>query len=139
MPPSAELAKAETFGPVVSVYPYGDISEAIELANDSAYGLSASIWGPAKLAEQIAGQIRCGTVNINDGHAASWASMAAPMGGMGISGLGRRHGAAGILKYTEPCSVVRSKVLPLQTPKFLSNGQFANLTSTFARFMRHFS
>lgn len=69
---------------------------AIKRANDTEYGLNASVFaGSSSGANAIADQLRADTVNINEGYAAAWASTAAPMGGMGISGVGRRHGTEG--------------------------------------------
>lgn len=135
VPPEADLYRQETFGPVVSVYPYRDVAEAVRLANDTEYGLNCSLWGPSALAERVARQIRCGTVNINDGYAPAWASMDAPMGGMGISGLGRRHGAGGILKYTQAQSVVTQRILPVMTPPFLTGKQWANVSGWSMRLL----
>ena len=97
------VARQETFGPVVSVYPVSSDVEAVAAANDTDYGLNASVWSAsARHARRVARQLRAGTVNVNEGYAAAWASHGAPMGGTGISGLGRRHGRDGIVKYTEP-------------------------------------
>jgi len=83
----------ETFGPVVAIYRVASDEEAIALANDTAYGLNASVWTrDISRGRRIAGAIRTGTVNINEGYAAAWGSVAAPMGGMKASGIGRRHG-----------------------------------------------
>ena len=96
----------ETFGPVVSVHEVGSDEEAIALANDTEYGLNASVWTrDVRRGRRIAAQIHTGTVNINDGYAAAWGSVAAPMGGMKASGIGRRHGREGIVKYTESQNV----------------------------------
>ncbi|MDI3417807.1 succinic semialdehyde dehydrogenase [Streptomyces luteolus] len=104
----------ETFGPVLSLYSYGTDSEAVDLANRGTYGLSASIWSKdTREAARMAGRIRAGSVNINDGAAAAAGSVEAGMGGMGDSGLGRRHGAEGIRKYTESQTVARQRFLPL--------------------------
>ena len=102
----------ETFGPVVSIYPVDSTDEAIKLANDTDYGLNASVFaGSSAEAQQVAEQLRAGTVNINEGYAAAWASTAAPMGGMGISGVGRRHGEEGLLKYTEPQTIAEQRFI----------------------------
>ena len=104
--------RSETFGPVISLYPFDSVDEAIEQANDTPYGLNASVV-TRNLAHgrAVAGQIRAGTVNINEGYAAAWGSTRAPMGGFGDSGLGRRHGDEGLLKYTEPQSIASMRAL----------------------------
>jgi succinate-semialdehyde dehydrogenase/glutarate-semialdehyde dehydrogenase len=55
-------------------------------------------------------------VNVNEGYIAAWGSVDAPMGGMKDSGLGRRHGATGILKYTEPQTIAVQRLMPLAPP-----------------------
>lgn len=96
----------EVFGPVVYVLPYQTEQEAIDLANDSEYGLSASVISKdLKRAAKIAAKIHAGSVNVNDGFAAAFGSVAAPMGGMGQSGLGRRHGIEGLIRFTEPQTI----------------------------------
>ena len=96
------LCRTETFGPVVAIYPVRSDEEAIARANDTEYGLNASVVSSElRTAQSIGKRLRAGTVNINEGYAAAWASKRAPMGGMGAAGLGRRHGDEGMLKYTE--------------------------------------
>ena len=114
---AAEVCANETFGPVVSLYPYTDVDEAVRLANSGEYGLNASVWGPARVAKRIAPQIKAGTVNVNDGFMASFGSIDAPMGGMRKSGSGRRQGAEGILRYTEPQSVAVQRLMPTMGPE----------------------
>jgi succinate-semialdehyde dehydrogenase/glutarate-semialdehyde dehydrogenase len=111
----------ETFGPVVAVYRVGSDDEAVELANDTAYGLNASIWSrDVSRAREIAARVRAGTVNINEGYAAAWGSVGAPMGGMKDSGLSRRHGMEGITKYTDVQNVTAQHLLGLGAPRGLS-------------------
>lgn len=118
--PAMHVFHDETFGPVVSVYPFDTEHEAVELANASAYGLNAAVWsGKRRTAEGIASQLRCGTVNINEGYRAAWSTVGGPMGGMGQSGLGRRHGVAGIQKFTEARTVSRQRWLSMQGPAFV--------------------
>ena len=96
-----ELCRAETFGPVAAVYRCSSVDEMVARANDSEYGLNASVWTrDVKAGREIAGRIEAGTVNVNEAYAATWAS-AAPMGGWKQSGLGRRHGRHGLVKYTD--------------------------------------
>jgi succinate-semialdehyde dehydrogenase/glutarate-semialdehyde dehydrogenase len=106
----------ETFGPVVSIYRVVDDRAAIERANDTEFGLNASVYSrDPRHAHEVAAQLKAGTVNINDGHIVGFGSADAPMGGMKNSGLGRRNGAEGILKYTEAQNVSLQR-LPLTTP-----------------------
>ena len=107
------LCRDETFGPVVALTRVADADEAVERANDTCYGLNASIWTTARRGAEIAPRIQAGTVNVNEGYAAAWASLDAPMGGMKDSGVGRRHGREGILKYTEAQTVAVQRVMPL--------------------------
>lgn len=112
------LCREETFGPVVAVYPVRSDEEAIERANDSAFGLNAIVvTRDASAGRTIATQIHAGTVNINESFGISWGSTRAPMGGMGDSGLGRRHGDEGLLKYTEPQTIATQRFLGLD-PQF---------------------
>jgi succinate-semialdehyde dehydrogenase/glutarate-semialdehyde dehydrogenase len=99
------LKREEVFGPVLSVYGYDDIDEAIDSANDSEFGLNSSVIGNRKDAVKIAARINSGSVNINEGYRASFASFGAPMGGTKQSGFGRRNGIGGLLKYTEAKSI----------------------------------
>jgi succinate-semialdehyde dehydrogenase / glutarate-semialdehyde dehydrogenase len=115
--PEMECAAKETFGPLVSIYPVADVDEAVEKANDTEYGLNASVWaGSTAEGEKIAAQLRSGTVNVNEGYAFAWGSLSAPMGGMGISGVGRRHGPEGLLKYTESQTIATARVFNLDAP-----------------------
>ncbi|WP_182358910.1 succinic semialdehyde dehydrogenase [Tomitella gaofuii] len=115
-----ECAAGETFGPLVSIYPVTDVEDAIARANDTAYGLNASVWaGSEAEGEAIARRLRAGTVNVNEGYAPAWGSTAAPMGGMGDSGVGRRHGADGLLKYTEPQTVATQRVTGMAGPAWM--------------------
>lgn len=120
-----ELGAGETFGPVVSVYRVADDAEAIRRANESEYGLNASLW--TNRATEIAQQIRSGTITVNEGFSASWASHGAPMGGMKTSGMGRRHGREGILKYTESQTVATQRLHGIAPVGSQSNRNFARM------------
>lgn len=118
----------ETFGPVVSIYRFKTEDEAINLANEGEYGLNGSIFSKdVKRAREIARQIKCGTININEAYAATFASIDAPMGGMRESGTGRRQGAEGLLRYTETQSVASQALVPLAPSFGLSEEQYAKV------------
>lgn len=127
----------ETFGPVVSVYPVGSEDEAVQRANEGEFGLNASIWtADVARGRALAARVRAGSVNVNEGYAAAWGSMDAPMGGMGASGLGRRHGAVGVLKYTETQTIATQRVLGLGTPPGLTHEQWFGLFTAGLRALR---
>ncbi|MBX7465800.1 MULTISPECIES: succinic semialdehyde dehydrogenase [unclassified Streptomyces] len=108
----------ETFGPVVSVYRFTDEDEVIERANATPYGLNSSVWTKdSRRGHEVAARLGTGTVNINEGYAPAYGSVQSPMGGMKDSGLGRRHGSEGILKYTEAQTVAQQRLIPL-APSF---------------------
>lgn len=128
----------ETFGPLVSVYRFGDDEEAIERANETRYGLNASVWSRSpERGQAVAARLHAGTVNVNEAYAAAWGSIDAPMGGMGDSGQGRRHGATGLLKYTEAQTIARQRLFNL-APPFPSLGDegFAAVMTTSLRLLK---
>lgn len=127
VPESAVLYRQETFGPVVAISEVADEHEAIARANDSAYGLNASLWTRRRDARYLASQLRAGTVNVNEGYAAAWASHAAPMGGWKASGVGRRHGREGLEKYTESQTVARQRLRPIGPWPGMANETYARL------------
>ncbi|MDG9705572.1 succinic semialdehyde dehydrogenase [Streptomyces sp. DH37] len=127
----------ETFGPVVSVYRFTDEDEAVALANATPYGLNASVWTRnARRGRAVAARLRTGTVNVNEGYAAAYGSVQSPMGGMGDSGLGRRHGSEGILKYTEAQTVATQRVLPMAPSFGMDDERYAAFMSASLRAMK---
>ncbi|MPZ82424.1 MAG: aldehyde dehydrogenase family protein [Actinophytocola sp.] len=128
---------AETFGPVVSLYPFASDEEAVALANQTEYGLNASVFGRDRTrAAAVGTRLRTGTVNINDGYASAYGSTDAPMGGMGVSGLGRRHGAEGLLKYTEAQTIATQRVTVLNPPRWVPYGLYTKVMAASLRLMR---
>ncbi len=137
VPPDVDLAVEETFGPVVGIYTFRDDDQAVSIANASRYGLNASIWGGnERRARAVARRLQVGTANINDGYAATWGSVDAPMGGFKDSGLGRRHGREGILKYTETQTIARQRWFELGTSVWISARWFARLVTWWLRLLR---
>jgi succinate-semialdehyde dehydrogenase / glutarate-semialdehyde dehydrogenase len=135
--PGMMLCEEETFGPVVAVYPFASNEEAVKLVNGSVYGLNASIWTKnLKLARQLANQIEAGTVNINEAYAPAWSSVDAPMGGFKDSGLGRRHGREGILKYTESQTVSAQHGFLLTKIPGFNNEQYSKLARILFKLLR---
>ncbi len=89
-----------------------------------------------KKAMQIAQQLHAGTVNINEGYATSWSTLGSPMGGFGASGLGRRHGVAGIVQYTESQTIATQNFLGFGPPFGLRDEQWGNLLTTSLGIMK---
>ena len=93
------IAREEIFGPVLSVLRYGDVEEAVRIANDSEYGLAAGVWSrDLDGARQVASRLRAGMVWINEWHVIS---EQVPFGGYKGSGLGKELGEEGLNAYTE--------------------------------------
>jgi acyl-CoA reductase-like NAD-dependent aldehyde dehydrogenase len=100
----------ETFGPTLPIMKVADAEEAIRMANDSAYGLGASVWTKdAARGEQIAGRLQSGYACVNDINI-NYFAYELPMGGWKESGLGVRHGAAGIRKYTRQQAILITRL-----------------------------
>ncbi len=97
--PDSEIARDEVFGPVAVVLPFDSELEALAMANESTYGLAASVWthdGPRAL--RMARALRCGQVSVNSNTSVY---LEAPFGGRRASGLGRQMGMAGLEEFTE--------------------------------------
>jgi acyl-CoA reductase-like NAD-dependent aldehyde dehydrogenase len=102
----------ETFGPTLPIVRVSDEEEAVRLANDSRYGLAASVWTKdLARGEAIARRLESGAVCVNDAQL-NYLVLELPMGGWKESGLGVRHGAAGIRKYTRQQALMITRLAP---------------------------
>ena len=100
--PTATIAREEIFGPVLSVLPYADVDDAVEIANGTAYGLAGAVWSAdPDRALAVARRLRSGQVDVNGARF----NPLAPFGGYGQSGNGRELGRHGLAEYYELKSV----------------------------------
>jgi acyl-CoA reductase-like NAD-dependent aldehyde dehydrogenase len=104
-----ECMREETFGPTLPIMKVRDADEAVRMANDSPYGLGASVFSKdLKRGEAVARRLDTGAVCVNDA-LINYAALELPMGGAKASGLGSRHGAGGIRKYTQQQAILVSR------------------------------
>jgi acyl-CoA reductase-like NAD-dependent aldehyde dehydrogenase len=107
-----DCMREETFGPTLPIMKVSDTEEAIRLANDSPYGLAASVFSKdVARGEAVARRIDAGAVCVNDA-LINYSALELPMGGAKASGLGSRHGAGGIRKYTQQQAILVSRLHP---------------------------
>lgn len=109
------IAREEVFGPVLVVIGYEDEAEAVAIANDSEYGLSAGVWGSPERARAVAEQIEAGTVWVNDWHAGFPMN---PFGGYKQSGIGRELGPDALAEYTQVKTIHETKTSDWTTRGF---------------------
>jgi gamma-glutamyl-gamma-aminobutyraldehyde dehydrogenase len=96
--PNSRLGREEVFGPVLAVFSFDEEDEAVALANDSVYGLAASVWSDSlSRAHRVAGRLRAGTVSVNTVDALD---VTTPFGGFGQSGSGRDLSLHALTNYT---------------------------------------
>ena len=103
---SMKCMQEETFGPTLPIMKIANAEEGVRLANDSEYGLQASVWtSDTDRGEALARRIEAGVVCVNDAQV-NYTALNLPMGGWKTSGIGTRHGSAGIRKYTKVQSLL---------------------------------
>jgi acyl-CoA reductase-like NAD-dependent aldehyde dehydrogenase len=113
---SMECMTEETFGPTLPIMRVADAEEALKLANDSSYGLAASVWTKdAARGEALARRIEAGAVCVNDAQL-NYLALELPMGGWKASGLGSRHGAGGIRKYCQHQAILVTRFATKKDP-----------------------
>ena len=109
---SMQCMTEETFGPTLPIMRVDDAEEALRLANDSPYGLAASVWTKdLERGEALARRVESGVVCVNDAQV-HYLALELPMGGWKSSGLGSRHGAGGIRKYARQQSLLVTRLGP---------------------------
>jgi succinate-semialdehyde dehydrogenase / glutarate-semialdehyde dehydrogenase len=132
-----QISTEEVFGPCVYVESFKTIEQAIALANDSSYGLSSSvITTDLKVGSKIAQQLRTGSVNINEGFAPAYGSVHAPMGGMGTSGIERRHGIEGLIRFTQPQTIATAHLATMSPKLGRSDEQWSGILVKFLQVMK---
>jgi acyl-CoA reductase-like NAD-dependent aldehyde dehydrogenase len=111
---SMKIMTEETFGPTLPIMKVADADEAVRWANESPYGLGASVFTrDTERGERIARELHTGAANVNDAMI-NYTALELPMGGAKASGLGHRHGAGGIRKYCSQQAIVVTPRLALK-------------------------
>jgi succinate-semialdehyde dehydrogenase/glutarate-semialdehyde dehydrogenase len=137
--PDMRAYDRETFGPVVALHQVGSDEEAITLANDTDYGLNASISvRDNEHGQDIGRRLKAGTVNVNEAYEAAFGSVGAPMGGMRHSGLGRRNGDQGLLRFTEPQTIAVQNIIGIGTPFGMEHEEWGEMIVRGFKLMRAF-
>ncbi len=133
---SMEAMTEETFGPTLPIMKVADVDEAVRLANDSPYGLQASVWTKDTTnGERIARRLESGVVCINDAQL-NYVALELPMGGWKSSGVGSRHGANGIRKYTKQQTLLVTRFAPTNKDIHMLPYDKASVTKLLGRTFR---
>jgi aldehyde dehydrogenase (NAD+) len=147
--PSMRITCADIFAPVTSILPMDSPADAARLHSECHYRLTAAIFGPARQAQQLAAEVDCGTVLIND-LIVSTADPRVSFGGHGLSGFGVTRGPEGLLEMTSPQTIIRNRsrntlpyqpVTPAHAPFFaatirLFHGGWKHLPSSLLAVMK---
>lgn len=137
VPESARLCREETFGPVVAVSPVDSEDAAVLAANDTPYGLNASVFaGSRRHGMAVARRLEAGMVNVDEAFAAAWGSVDAPSGGWKDSGLGHRHGPEGLLQFTRTRTIAHQALVPLAPGGALTPARFQQVMTGALDVMR---
>ena len=121
---SMAIMTDETFGPTLPIMRVRDADEALRLANDSPYGLDASVWtGDRRRGERLARRVEAGAVCVNDA-LANYLALDVSLGGAKESGIGARHGAKGIQKYCQTQSILVRRFGLRREPQFFPNSRW---------------
>jgi acyl-CoA reductase-like NAD-dependent aldehyde dehydrogenase len=134
---SMKVMTEETFGPVIPVMKVGSVDEAVELANDTNYGLGSSVFaGDPEEGERIARRIEAGHCNVND-VLVNYNVLGLPMGGWKNSGIGVRHGAQGIRRFchTEALTIPRMRQMKTEPFWFPYNARKRGFLRRVYRFL----
>src|SRR5690348_2397219 len=124
----------ETFGPTLPIMKVRDEEEAIKMANDSPYGLGASVFGKdTGHAEAVARRVEAGAVCVNDA-LINYSALELPMGGAKASGLGSRHGAGGIRKYCQQQAILVTRLATKKDPHMYPYS--AKMTTRLSKFFK---
>jgi acyl-CoA reductase-like NAD-dependent aldehyde dehydrogenase len=132
--PDMRVFAEETFGAVATLTVVDTETEGILAANASEYGLNAAVLtGSLRRGQRVADALDAGSVNINEGYRGTFSSVDAPMGGAKQSGVGRRNGPEGLLRFVEPVTVAAATGL-MQLPR--TGTEFRQIVGLFLLFAR---